>query len=329
MSMSTFGFIAHALRPSTPDKDSQTDKLPQDAPQTVTGNSYSVFTTKNYVDNEMYWFWMVLICALLLFTWWKLRRFCRCPGPSKEDERTKRQAKWNRRQLEEDQQIREKTGGHKVTKKLPGPRTWGKLQCSRILEWCRSELRQLGEFMVRERISLPGSSNVVAVSYKGTAPDLRRARLVREKQPRDTTDRMECGRLVDVDALAWADRQRSKNRGHHGQVGHGGTTDNTEHPLIAEVRRAALQQKEPEVSNWVKEQEQEPEETQHAVPGQEQRHHEDPVWTPGNSTRDHRASWAAATAGEADTSSSDSEAEYQTVERQLSCCPRPLPRKAQ
>ena len=33
----------------------------------------------------MHWFWMVLICALLLFIWWKLRRFCKCPGPSKEE----------------------------------------------------------------------------------------------------------------------------------------------------------------------------------------------------------------------------------------------------
>ena len=60
-----------------------------------------MITTKNYGDNEMYWFWMVLICALLLFAWWKLQRFCRCPGPSKEDRKNKRQAKWKRRQLEQ------------------------------------------------------------------------------------------------------------------------------------------------------------------------------------------------------------------------------------
>ena len=78
---------------------------------------------------------------------------------------------------------------------------------------------------------------------------------------------MERGRLVDVDTLAWADRQRSKNRGHHGQVGRGCATDNTEHLFIADVRRAAIQQKEPEVSDWVKEQEQEPEEAQHAAAG--------------------------------------------------------------
>ena len=36
--------------------------------------------------------------------------------------------------------------------------------------------------MASEHISLPGSSNVVAVSYKGAAPDIRRARLERVKQ---------------------------------------------------------------------------------------------------------------------------------------------------
>ena len=67
----------------------------------MTGNSYSIFNTKNYGDNEMHWFWMVLICALQLFVWCKLRRYCKCPGLSKQDRKNKRQAKWNRRQLEE------------------------------------------------------------------------------------------------------------------------------------------------------------------------------------------------------------------------------------
>ena len=49
----------------------------------------------------MHWFWMVLVCVLLLFAYWKLRRFCRCPGPSKEERKDKRQARWNKRQLEE------------------------------------------------------------------------------------------------------------------------------------------------------------------------------------------------------------------------------------
>ena len=48
----------------------------------------------------MHWFWMVLICVLLAFAYWKLRRFCRCPGPSKEDRRAKREARWHKHQLD-------------------------------------------------------------------------------------------------------------------------------------------------------------------------------------------------------------------------------------
>ena len=44
---------------------------------------------------------MVLICALLLFAWWKLRRFCKCPGLSKEEKKNKRQARRNKKELEE------------------------------------------------------------------------------------------------------------------------------------------------------------------------------------------------------------------------------------
>ena len=124
----------------------------------------------------MHWFWMVLICALFLFVWWKLRHYCKSPGPSKEDRQNKKQVKWNRRQLEEIEEkisrYEREAGGHQVPKKLPGPRAWSELQRSRILEHCGSELRRLEEFMASERISLPGSSNVVAVSYKETAPDL-------------------------------------------------------------------------------------------------------------------------------------------------------------
>ena len=76
MSMSTIAFVAHALRPSTSDSTSKLNKS-QEAPRTVTGTSYSIFTTKNYGDNEMHWFWMVLVCALLLFAWWKLRSWRR------------------------------------------------------------------------------------------------------------------------------------------------------------------------------------------------------------------------------------------------------------
>ena len=60
MSMSTIGFVAHALRPSIP-KESKKELGSEEQPRTVTGNTYSIFTTKNYGDNEMHWFWMVLV----------------------------------------------------------------------------------------------------------------------------------------------------------------------------------------------------------------------------------------------------------------------------
>ena len=74
--MSTIGFVTHALRPSIPEK-SPAELGHKESPMTITGNSYSIFTTKNYGDNEMHWFWMVLVCVLLLFAYWKLRRHCR------------------------------------------------------------------------------------------------------------------------------------------------------------------------------------------------------------------------------------------------------------
>ena len=141
--------------------------------------------------------------------------------------------------------------------------------------------------MASERISLPGSSNVVAVSYKGTAPDLRRAQLVREKQSRDTTDRMECGRLIDLDASAWADAQRSKDRGHHGQVGRQGAANSREHTFIGEVRQAAQKQKENKVLDWLEEPEPEPEEVKHSG-GNARRHHVNTVGAASNSSRGHR-----------------------------------------
>ena len=54
-----------------------------------------------YGDNEMHWFWMVLVCVLLLFAYWKLRRHCRCPGPSKDECRARKEAKWHKHQLDE------------------------------------------------------------------------------------------------------------------------------------------------------------------------------------------------------------------------------------
>ena len=44
MSMSTFGFIAHALRPSTTTTENQ--NTPRESPQTVTGNIYSIFKAR-------------------------------------------------------------------------------------------------------------------------------------------------------------------------------------------------------------------------------------------------------------------------------------------
>ena len=49
---------------------------------------------------EMHWFWMVFICALLLFDWWKLRRYCKCPGLSKQERKDKHQARWNKLRFE-------------------------------------------------------------------------------------------------------------------------------------------------------------------------------------------------------------------------------------
>ena len=128
----------------------------------------------------MHWFWMVLICALILFAWWKLRRFCSCPGPSKEDRKNKCQARWNQRQLDE---IEEKI--NKYEKKLedirslrnslglgPGANS-SALKFSSVADQSSDAWRS--SWMASEHISLPGSSNVVAVSYKGTDPDLRRA----------------------------------------------------------------------------------------------------------------------------------------------------------
>ena len=48
----------------------------------------------------MHWFWMVLVCVLLAFAYWKLRKSCRCPDPSSEEKRAKREAKWHKHQLD-------------------------------------------------------------------------------------------------------------------------------------------------------------------------------------------------------------------------------------
>ena len=95
--------------------------------------------------------------------------------------------------------------------------------------------------MASEHLSLPGSSNVVTPSYRGTEPDVRRARLVREKQSRETADRMERCQSSDLDASSWADAHRAQVRGRDRAVRRGGPT--REHPIIEEVRQAARKQK--------------------------------------------------------------------------------------
>ena len=64
--------------------------------------------------------------------------------------------------------------------------------------------------MASEHLALPGSSNVVALSYVGGNDDLRLARLVHERQSRETEGRMERTQSRDVDASAWADERRRK-----------------------------------------------------------------------------------------------------------------------
>ena len=63
--------------------------------------------------------------------------------------------------------------------------------------------------MASENLALPGSSNVVALSYAGDNDNLRRARLVRERQSRETADRMERTQSQDVDASTWANKLRA------------------------------------------------------------------------------------------------------------------------
>ena len=115
----------------------------------------------------------------------------------------------------------------------------------------------MDEYLASEHLSLPGSSNVVALSYYGREPDVRRARLVREKQSRETEDRMERTQSRDVNASAWADEHRNKIRVRDRTVGH--RDHKGEHALIEEVRQAAREQKGQIVPDWVEETEPEPE----------------------------------------------------------------------
>ena len=113
--------------------------------------------------------------------------------------------------------------------------------------------------MASEHLALPGSSNVVALSYSGDRDDLRRARLVHERQSRETADRMERTQSTDVDASAWADEHRRQIRGHHGHR-------NTETSQPAEEttqKPTPKPQADPEpYSDWLEETESEPKPTQ-------------------------------------------------------------------
>ena len=114
--------------------------------------------------------------------------------------------------------------------------------------------------MASEHLALPGSSNVVALSYAGDNDNLRRARLVRELQCRETADRMERTQSQDVDASSWANEHRRKVRGRHGRRDTG-----PDHRFIEEVREAAREQKEA-YSDWVEETEPEQEQEQEQEP---------------------------------------------------------------
>ena len=101
------------------------------------------------------------------------------------------------------------------------------------------------------------------------ANDVRRVRLVREKQSRETADRMERCQSRDVDASTWADEHRAKVRGRDRAVRHRGP--GPEHHLIEEVRQAAREQKGQVVSDWLEEPEPEQEQEQEPTQRKEQR----------------------------------------------------------
>ena len=167
-------------------------------------------------------------------------------------------------------EVREETGGNQEPTKLLRPGSWGELQRNRILERCGSELRRLNKFIACEHLSLPGSSNVLALSYRETEPDVRRARLVRERQSRETADRMERCQSTGMDASAWADTHHAEIRGRNRTSRRGGLTAG--HPFIDEVHQAARNQKEDTVSDWLEEAEpeQEPEPELEPEPSQTQ-----------------------------------------------------------
>ena len=166
----------------------------------------AIFTIKNYGDNEMHWFWMVLVCILLLFAWF--------PGPSREEKKNKRQARWNRKQLEE---IEEKISRYKRTAD-PTCDDWrSSWPVSVFLSrgaatWWQSPTREPPlRFDAQDR---PESSTLV------------------------TEDAMERGGHTDLDTSSLADTYGSKlqDRGHNRSVRRRGA-DHEEHPFTSPSHR--------------------------------------------------------------------------------------------
>ena len=75
MYLSTIGLAVHIFLPSKPTKQQNKDVgQEQQAPNIETGNTYSLFTIKNYRTNAMHWFWMIVNSVLFLHVWWKVRK---------------------------------------------------------------------------------------------------------------------------------------------------------------------------------------------------------------------------------------------------------------
>ena len=166
----------------------------------------------------MHWFWMVLGLRSPGIRMVEAQEVLQMPrsvigGEARHEGGKMAQAPAGQHR-EEDREVREEARGGTKPKELPGSR-WGDTQRALILERCNTELRRLEDYMASEHLALPGSSNVVALSYAGDNDDLWRARLVRERQSRETTDRMERTQSQDVDASTWADEHRCKVRGRH------------------------------------------------------------------------------------------------------------------
>ena len=98
-------------------------------------------------------------------------------------------------------------------------------------------------------------------SYSGDRDDLRRARLVRERQSRETADRMERTQSTDVDASSWADEHRRQIRGHHGHRDAETTSQPAEETTQKPTQKSKAAEPEP-YSDWLEETESEQKPTQ-------------------------------------------------------------------